>query len=98
MKLNFQGLEMQKWNIPRDRAQKEAEKNGFIYHVIIFTPGVMVIKMPKMAHFVFSADDSQKSVRVWAEYSSTSEKYYLALSVNTTDCWILSYHQQNLNP
>ena len=28
IKLNFEGLEMQKWNIPADRARKADEKNG----------------------------------------------------------------------
>ena len=26
--LNFEGLELQKWNIPTDRAQRLDEKNG----------------------------------------------------------------------
>ena len=28
MELNFEGLEMQNWNIPTDRAQREDEKMG----------------------------------------------------------------------
>ena len=51
MELNFEGLEMQKRNIPTDRAQRVDEKNGVICLDIIFTPGVMVIKISKMAHF-----------------------------------------------
>ena len=27
MELNFEGLEMQKWNIPKDKAQRVDEKN-----------------------------------------------------------------------
>ena len=46
-----EGLEMQKWNISTDRAQRADEKNGVICLVIMFTPGVMVIKMSKIAHF-----------------------------------------------
>ena len=60
MELNFEGLEMQKWNIPTDRTQKADEKNGVICLVIMFTPRVMVIKMSKWLIFVFSADDSKK--------------------------------------
>ena len=51
IELNFEGLEMQKWNIPTDRAQKRDTKNGVICLVMMSTPGVMVIKMSKMAHF-----------------------------------------------
>ena len=53
MELNFEGLEMQKWNISTDKAQRVDEKNGVICLVIMFTPGVMVIKMSKMAHFLY---------------------------------------------
>ena len=57
MKLNFEGLEMQKFNMPVDRA---FEKNGFICQVIKFILVVIVIKMLKVAYvFVFSADDSK---------------------------------------
>ena len=36
-----------------DRAQRVDERNGVICLVIMFTPGAMVIKMPKMAHFLY---------------------------------------------
>ena len=36
-----------------DRAQREDEKNGVICLVIMFTPRVMVIKMSKMANFLY---------------------------------------------
>ena len=49
-KLCFQGLEMQKTNIPTDKAQKPFLKNGGICLFIIFAPGVMIIITSKMAH------------------------------------------------
>ena len=39
MELNFEGLEMQKWNISTNSAQRADEKNGIICLVIMFTPG-----------------------------------------------------------
>ena len=42
MGLNFDRLEMQKRNIPIDRAQTVYEKNGAICLVIIFSPGVKI--------------------------------------------------------
>ena len=36
-----------------DRAQRAYEKNGVIRLVIMFTPRVMVIKMSKIAHFLY---------------------------------------------
>ena len=51
LKHKFEDLEMQKWNIPKDWTQRVDEKNGIICLVIFLTPGVMFIKMSKMAHF-----------------------------------------------
>ena len=51
--LNFEGLWMQKWNIPTDRAQRVDEKNGVICLVIMFAPRVMVIKVSQMSHFLY---------------------------------------------
>ena len=53
IEVNFEGLEMQNWNIPTDRVQREDEKNVIICLVIMFTYGVMIIKMSKMAHFLY---------------------------------------------
>ena len=58
----------------------------------MFTPGVIVIKMSKVAQFVFSADASKKLVPVWTKYLRASERSYLALSENAMNSWILSYH------
>ena len=52
MELNFEDLEMQKWNIPTNKAQRDGKK-GVICLVIMFTPWVMIIKMSKMVHFFF---------------------------------------------
>ena len=51
MELNFEGLEMQKWNIPTDGALRVDEKYGISCLVIIITPRVNVFDMSKMAHF-----------------------------------------------
>ena len=61
--------EMQKWNMPTDRAQWIHEKNGVICLVFIITSRVMVIIMSRLAHFfVLYASDSKKWVTVWANY------------------------------
>ena len=62
MELNSEGLEMQQWTTPTDRAQKLDEENGVICVVIVFTPIVIVIKMSEMAQLYFLfffADDSK---------------------------------------
>ena len=62
-----------------DRDQKIYEKNGVICIFIMSTTRVMVIKISEMTHFfVFSADESKKSVTVWVEYLIASERSYLA--------------------
>ena len=45
MELKFEGIEMRKWNILMDTAQRVDEKNGVICLFIIFTPEVMVMTM-----------------------------------------------------
>ena len=82
MELDFEGLETRQWNRPTDRAQ-------IVCLVIMFTPGVMVIKMSK---------SRKKSATVWAKYFSTVEKSYLAFLENVMDFWFLSYHWQDINP
>ena len=52
MELSFESPEMQKWNTATVRAQRVDEKNGVMCLVVVFTPGVMVIAMSKMAHFL----------------------------------------------
>ena len=54
MELKLEGLEMQKWNMLMGRDRRIDEINAVICLVIIFSPGVKVIKMSKLAHlFVF---------------------------------------------
>ena len=43
--LSFEVLEIQKTNIPTDRAQRLDKINGDIYLFIMFTPRVMVVKV-----------------------------------------------------
>ena len=44
---------MQNWNIPTDRAWRVGAKNRVIFLFIMFTRGVVVIKMSKMAYFLY---------------------------------------------
>ena len=83
---------MQKWNIQRDRAQRVDEKNGVICLVIMFALGDMVMKMSKMAHFLYFLLIIAKSVAVWRKYLRASERLYLALSEDAMGCCILSCH------
>ena len=53
LKLDFEDLEMQRWNKPRDRAQRVHQKNVFICLVIMFTSRVMVIKMSNNGSFLY---------------------------------------------
>ena len=52
MELKFEGIEMQKWNIPTDRAQRVDEKYGVICLIIMFTLDINVMNMSKVAHFL----------------------------------------------
>ena len=61
MELNFEGLEMQKWNIPIDGAQKVDKKWGHfsIYHIYCQSYGRYNVTTPSF--FVFSAGGSKKN-------------------------------------
>ena len=50
MKLNSEGLEMQKLNISTDRAQRLDEKNRIIGLIIKFIPRVIFINISKSAY------------------------------------------------
>ena len=75
---------MQEWNIPTDRVQRVDEKYGtFVYLSLNVKNGLF---------FVFSADDSKKSVTVWEKYLGVTERSYLALSESAVHYWVLSYN------
>ena len=72
--LNMEDLEVHKWNILKNKAQKVDGKNGVICLVIMFTPSVTNIKNVKNgSFFVFFAD----KVKVWEKYFTTTQKVLL---------------------
>ena len=93
MDLSFEGLEIQKWNISADRAQRVDEKNEIICLLIIFTSRVIVITMSKMAHFLYFLLITAKNQSHFGQnILSTSERSYSVLSENPMNSWIPSYH------
>ena len=82
MELNFEVFEMQKWNIPTDRAQRINEKNKVICIFIMFTSRVMVIKISKMTHSLYFCWLKQKISHSLEKYLIASERSYLALLEN----------------
>ena len=53
MELNFEGLELQRWNIPTGRAQRVDDKNTVICLAIMFTPGITIIKISHLTPFLY---------------------------------------------
>ena len=51
--LSFEGLEMQRWNVPTNRDQQANAKKWVICLVIMFNPEVMVIIMSKLVTFLY---------------------------------------------
>ena len=91
MELNFEVPEMQKWNIPTDRAQWIDEKNGAICLALLFSPESWSFKCQKWL-VIFSTDDSKNPVIVWEKYLSASERSHSPLLKNAMNNWFLSYH------
>ena len=58
-----------------DRPQREDEKIGAIC-LAIFTPRVMVINANNISFFLFSVDDSKKSLPILPKYLKTSKRSY----------------------
>ena len=80
MGLSFEGLKIQKWNIPTDRAQRADDH--------VYFQSYSPYKMSNIvSFFVFSVDDSNKLVIVWAKYLSEPERYYIALPENAMDSY-----------
>ena len=75
---------MYKWNIPTDRAQRVDEKNGVICLVTMHTSGVMVIKIAKMADFLYSLLAPAKNQSQFGQ--NIYKRSYLALSENAMNC------------
>ena len=67
---------------PTDRAQKLDGKNRVIYLFIMFTPIVMIIKMSKMAHFLYFQVFASKKQSVSTIYYSAPKRSYCVLSEN----------------
>ena len=53
MEMNFEVLKRQKWNKPGDSAERMDDKNGVTFLFIMFTPRATVIKISKMAYFLY---------------------------------------------
>ena len=56
----------------------------------MLAPGVMVIKISKMAHLLYFL--------LMIASESASGRSYLVISENAMDFWILNYHYQHVNP
>ena len=84
--IEFERFWNKKRNIPTNRTHTLYEKNEAISPVIMFTPGVAVIKLSKMAHFLYFLLMTAKNShslgkifkRIWKlTYSSFSKCYRL---------------------
>ena len=85
VRMNFDNFQIQKWMSQTVRAQKVDEKNGAICLVSFFPSWVMVLKLPKIEHFLQICTDLSKiSKSIKAIYLYPSERPYHALSENSS--------------
>ena len=78
--MNFQGLEMQKWNILAEGTQREDKQNRFIL-LIVFTARVIAIKS-KMTHFCIFFWGQQKSFQRLVAHLNARKRSFWVLSEN----------------
>ena len=84
MKTNFDIFQKQKWISQTVRAQKLDENNGVICLVSFFHSRVMVLKLPKIVHFLqICADLSKKSKSIKGVCLYSSERPHYALAENS---------------
>ena len=94
IELNFEGPQIQKWNTPTDKTWTVGVKNGVICLLIMFTPRVVVIKMLKIANFLyFLLMIAKNQSQFRQDISAHPKRCYLALLQNAMDHWFLSYHR-----
>ena len=74
MEFNFEGLEIQKWNISADRTQRVDKEMGSL----VSCYGHKNVK--NGSFFVFSAYNSKKLVTVWARYLNAPGRSYWILN------------------
>ena len=86
IELNFESLDMQKWNIPTGRAQKVDNKMGYFVLLSCLFPELWSLKLQKWFNFCIFANASKKQVTVWTKYLHDCERFYLALSENSMGC------------
>ena len=78
LKLNFEGLGMERLNKPMGSAQRVDEKKWFICLVIMFSSRVMVIKMSKMSLFcIFCWRQQKNNHSFWAQHLSVTERSWV---------------------
>ena len=81
--MNFGNFQIQKWISQKVRAQKVDEKNGVIWLISSFLSWVMVLKLPKMVHFLqICADLNKKPKYIKAIYFYPSERLHHAVLEN----------------
>ena len=84
MKTNSDIFQIQKWISQKVRAQTFWWKYGVICLVSFFLSWVMVLKLPKIVHFLLiCADLRKKSKFIKAIYLYLSERRHYALSENS---------------
>ena len=74
MEFNFEGLEIQKWNISADRTQRVDKEMGSL----VSCYGHKNVK--NGSFFVFSAYNSKKLLTVWARYLNAPGRSYWILN------------------
>ena len=98
MKTNFDAFSNTKMKV-RKRAQKVDEKNGVIGLISFFTSCVIVLKLPKIVHFLqIFADLSKKCKSIKAVYSYPSERSHVlsekSICYRDLRYWELKYQKE----
>ena len=90
--LSFEGLEMQRWNVPTDRNQQANTKSGVICLVIMFNPEAMVIIMSKLVNSLYFLLITAKTSDSLSKIFKCIKKISFSSFRKCYELFVLSYH------
>ena len=80
----------------RIKLKEQMRKMGSFVQLSLL-PELWLLNVKNSSFYLLSAGYNKKSVPVWVRNLSASERSYVALSENTMDFILCSYHWQNFN-
>ena len=100
IELNFEGLDIQKWNVPTDIAQRVDAKNGVLFLITMFTQEDLSVALKcfvqTVTNFLVSSTENTKKSHVIHFNNHHINPIFFIYSLSFISWLILSLHSKNL--